>query len=93
MKEICKKISNVLRMVFGYGIMITLFAGGMTFFGYLAAIVIGGETATMICVFIYKTIIPVIIRVSTVLVLLGLAAMYLNGEVALTVAKKKSEKR
>ena len=93
MKEICTKISNVLRMVFGYGIMITLFAGGMTFFGYLAAIVIGGEAATMICVFIYKTIIPVIIRVSTVLVLLGLAAMYLNGEVALTVAKKKSEKR
>lgn len=92
MKEMCKKISGVLRTIFGYGIMICLFAGGMTFFGYLAALFIGGETATAICVFIYKTIIPVIIKASTILVLLGLAVMYLNGEMALTSDKKKSSK-
>lgn len=90
MKEICKKISQVLRTVFGYGIMICLFTGGLTFFGYLAALVIGGESATAICVFIYKSIIPVIIKCSTALVLLGLVVMYLNGEVALTPNKKKS---
>lgn len=92
MKEICKKISGVLRIVFGYGIMLCLFSGGMTFFGYLAALVIGGETAAAICVFIYKTLIPVIIKCSTVLVLLGLVAMYLNGEMALTSDKKKTSK-
>lgn len=92
MKEMCKKISNVLRTIFGYGIMICLFAGGLTFFGYLAALFIGGETAGAICVFIYKTIIPVIIKASTILVLLGLAVMYLNGEMALTSDKKKSSK-
>ena len=92
MKEICKKISNVLKTIFGYGIMICLFAGGLTFFGYLAALCIGGETATAICVFIYKTIIPNIIRCSTILVLLGLVAMYLAGEMALTSDKKKSAK-
>ena len=92
MKEICKKISQVLRTVFGYGIMLCLFAGGLTFFGYLAALVIGGETATAICVFIYKTIIPIIIKCSTTLVLLGLLVMYLNGELALTSDKKKASK-
>lgn len=92
MKEIAKKISAVLRTVFGYGIMICLFAGGLTFFGYLAALLIGGETATAICVFIYKKIIPVIIYSSTILVLLGLVVMYLNGEVALTADKKKASK-
>ncbi len=92
MKETCKKISNVLRIIFGYGIMICLFAGGLTFFGYLAALFIGGETATAICVFIYKTIIPYIIKASTILVLLGLVVMYLNGEVALTPDKKKTAK-
>lgn len=92
MKEICKKISGVLRTIFGYGIMICLFAGGLTFFGYLAALVIGGETATAICVFIYKTIIPYIIKASTILVLLGLVVMYLNGEMALTSSKKHSSK-
>ncbi len=92
MKEFAKKIASVLRVIFGYGIMICLFAGGLTFFGYLAAIIIGGDTATVICEVIYKTIFPVIIKASTILVLLGLVAMYLNGEKALTSSKKKSSK-
>lgn len=71
-------------MIFGYGIMICLFVGGLTFFGYLAALIIGGETATAICVFIYKTIVPVMVYCTTCLVLLGLVAMYLAGEKALT---------
>ncbi len=92
MKEMCKKISAVLKTVFGWGIMLCLFAGGMTFFGYMAALIIGGESATTICVFIYKTIVPYIIKTSTVMVLLGLVAMYLNGEMALTSDKKKASK-
>ena len=93
MKEICKKISQVLRTIFGYGIMISLFVGGLTFFGYVAALIIGGETATAICVFLYKTLIPILIKFTTILVLLGLVAMYLNGEVALTTSKKKTDKK
>ncbi len=89
MKETMKKISEVCKMIFGYGIMITLFAGGLTFFGYLAALFIGGETATAICVFIYKQIFPIIIYATTCLILFGLVAMYLGGEKALTTEKKK----
>lgn len=92
MKEICKKISAFLRTIFGWGIMICLLAGGLTFFGYLAALIIGGETAVAICAVIYKTIIPIIIKASTVLVLMGLLVMYLNGEVALTSSTKKNVK-
>ena len=92
MKEFCKKISDVLKIIFGYGIMITLFAGGLTFFGYVAALIIGGNTATAICTVIYKDIIPIIIYASVILVLLGLVAMYLGGEVALTPEKKKAKK-
>ena len=72
--------------------MLCLFTGGMTFFGYMAALIIGGETATAICVFLYKKLIPVIINCSTSLVLLGLIVMYLNGELALTSEKKHSSK-
>ena len=92
MKDICKKISKVLKTVFGAGIMVCLFAGGLTFFGYMAALIIGGETATAICTVIYKGIIPYIIKASTILILLGLVAMYLNGEMALTTAKNKEKK-
>ena len=88
MNRFCEKLSNILKLIFGYGIMICLFAGGLTFFGYLAAMIIGGETATAICLFIYETIIPYIIYASTSLVLLGLVAMYIAGETALTAHKK-----
>ena len=88
MKETLKKISNVCKLIFGYGIMIVLFAGGLTFFGYVAALIIGDETATSICTWIYKTFIPVIIYASTILILFGLVTMYLAGEKALTPGKK-----
>ena len=89
MKEIMKKTSSVLKTVFGYGIMITLFAGGATFFGYVAAMIAGGSVAETICHIIYKNIVPVIVYATSVLVLLGLLAMYLNGEMALTAKKGK----
>lgn len=91
MKATLKKISEVCKMIFGYGIMIVLFAGGLTFFGYLAALIIGGPAAEAICVFIYKQIFPVIIYAANILVLFGLLAMYLGGEMALTTDKKKKK--
>lgn len=92
MKNFCKKLSDILKIIFGYGIMITLFAGGLTFFGYVAALIIGGDTASVICKVIYKDIVPIIIYVSVIMVLLGLVAMYLAGETALTPEKKKAKK-
>ncbi len=92
MKNVCKKIASVLRTIFGYGIMISLFGGGLTFFGFVAALIIGGDTAAEICAFIKDKIFPVIIYLSTSMVILGLIAMYLNGETALTPDKKKSSK-
>ena len=93
MKEKMKKFSEVLKLIFGYGIMITLFAGGLTFFGYVAALCIGGETATAICIFLYKTVIPVIVYITTIMILLGLVAMYFAGEMALTTTGKSKYKK
>ena len=64
----------------------------MTFFGYVVALIIGGDVATAICIFLYKKVIPVIIYLAVSMVLLGLVAMYLNGEVALTPEKKQARK-
>ena len=92
MKNLLNKIIAILKTVFGYGIMIALFAGGLTFFGYLAALIIGGDIAATICAVIYEKIIPVLIYISTSMVLLGLVVMYLSGETALTSSKKKRSK-
>ena len=91
MKKVLKKLSGIFKTIFGYGIMIVLFAGGLTFFGYVAALIIGGETATAICTWIYKSFIPVIIYASTVLILFGLLTMYLAGEKALVPDRKKAK--
>lgn len=91
MKETLKRISDVFKLIFGYGIMIVLFAGGLTFFGYVAALIIGGETATTMCTWIYKTFIPIIIKASTILILFGLVTMYMAGEKALTPGTKSAK--
>lgn len=93
MKKIMDKIIAVLRTVFGYGILIGLFAGGLTFFGFVAALLIGGDTGSLICRIIHKEIFPVIVYGTSVLVLLGLLVMYLSGETALTVQQKKAKSR
>ncbi len=90
MKEKLKKISDVCKLIFGYGIMISLFMGALVFIGYVAALIIGGDTAAVMCDFIYKKIVPVMIYISTTMVLFGLVAMYLAGEMALTANKKKA---
>lgn len=92
MKGLMKKIADKMKIVFGYGIMLTLFVGGLTFFGYLAALIIGGDTAALICEIIYKKIVPVMIYVSTIMVLFGLLTMYLAGEMALTASKRNGGK-
>ena len=91
MKEVLQKLAAVCKLIFGYGIMIVLFTGGLTFFGYMVALLIGGENATLICVFIYEKIIPVMIYITTSMILLGLVSMYLSGEKALTSNKKKGK--
>lgn len=88
MKERIKKIADVCKLIFGYGIAAVLFAGGLTFFGYVIALIIGGEVATNICTWIYRSFIPVIVYASTVLILFGLITMYLGGEKALTPGKR-----
>lgn len=89
MKE---KLTNWLTTVFGYGIMLTLFAGGLSFFGYLAAVFIGGETAEAICTFLYKQYLPIIFVGTALLILLGLLRMYLCGERVFVPEKRKKAK-
>ena len=86
-----KKLNEICKMIFGYGIMITLFAGGLTFFAYLIALIIGGDVAALICEVTYKQVMPIIVKVSTSMILLGLVCMYMSGEKSLTPSEKKKK--
>ena len=92
MKNTLTKITSILKSVFGYGIMSCLFLGGLTFVGYVVALIVGGETAAIICDFIYKTFMPIVIYASNIFVLLGLVILYMSGEKALSVDDKNTKK-
>lgn len=85
--NVLKKISSVMKKIFGWGILASLAVGCLMFLGYVVALIIGGEVAAAICHFIYKQLAPVLIYATSALVLLGLVAMYFGGEVALSNKK------
>ena len=89
MKDFRMKLAKILACIYGTGIAVALFAGALSFLGYLAAIVIGGPTATEICAFIYKKIYPILFYISSCSVLLGLVKMYVAGEKTMVPDKKK----
>ncbi len=87
-----KKINSVLKKIFGVCVLISLFAGGLSLLGYITALCIGGEMATAICAFIFKQYFPWLIRITSIVIGIGLITMYLSGEAALTMKSKKSDK-
>ena len=93
MKKVLSKTSEIISWIVGYGLMIALFIGGLSFFAYLLAIIVGGEFAVNICNFIYKDFYPWLVRSTSVMIILGLIKMYLNGESSLTANKKKKIKK
>lgn len=92
MKKFIKTVTKILDFVFGLGIFICLFVGGATFFGYLAAFIIGGDIAAAICNVIYNYIFKVLIYGGNVIVLIGLLNMYLKKQKSLTISGDTSKK-
>lgn len=84
-----KKFTEVLLKIFAYGMIACLFAGGLSFVGYLVGLVIGGEAATNLCAWIFKTYLPWVIKATSVFTLIGLVGMYLSRQKALTAAAEK----
>lgn len=91
MEKFIENTAKVLSYIYGVGIAVALFVGAFSFFGYVAAIIIGGDTAAEICHFIYKQLYPIIIYLSSVTVLIGLVKMYVAGEKSLVPPPKKKQ--
>lgn len=86
-----KAISKTLNTIFSWGIYICLFAGGIAFFGFLAAIIMGGESGQNLAAAIQKQYFPIVIRVASATIGIGLAAMYMGKETALSLKTEKEE--
>ena len=86
-----QKVLPVIRTIFGASVAATLLGGGLTMLCYVVALIIGGETAAKICEITYKEIWPIIIKIANITIVLGLIAMYINGEKALSPSEKKKK--
>lgn len=84
-----KKASDVLLKIFAYGIIACLFAGGLSLVGYLVALIIGGESATALCLWVFKTYLPWVIKATSIFTLIGLIGMYLSKQKALVATTEK----
>lgn len=91
MKKTREKIGGILSRIFGIGILIALSVGGLSFVGYMVALIVGGDTAQQICTVIYKRIYPVLFAFSSIVVLLGLVTMYIKGEKSMAPTKVKKQ--
>ena len=87
-----KKFSDILLRIFAVGVLLTLLTGALTLIGYIVAMIIGGEIATEMCVFIHKTFFPYVIRVTSVVVGIGLVGMYLSKIKALSITETSDER-
>lgn len=85
-----KKVNGVLLKIFAYGIIACLFAGGLSLVGYLVGLIIGGEAATNLCAWVFKTYLPWVIKATSVFTGIGLLGMYLSKQKALTAATKRT---
>ena len=84
-----KKASDILLKIFAYGIIACLFAGGLSLVGYFVALIIGGESATALCLWVFKTYLPWVIKATLIFTLIVLIGMYLNKQKALTAKVEK----
>ena len=89
-----KKAASLMEKIFGWGILLTLLAGGFAFLGYLAALAAGGGengAGMRIVLFIQKEYFPVVIVCAAISAAIGLLGMYLNGMEGLSLKGKQDE--
>ena len=84
MKE---KSAHILSFVFGWGILLVLFCVLCTCVGFLAALVIGGETAAALCAVLSGQVLPRLYTAAVISCFIGIGAMMLRGEKTFVLEK------
>ena len=73
-----EKISSICFKISMTGIIVCMFAGGLTLAGYIMGIFIGGSWAEGLCIWISDSYLPVVIRLTAGFCGIGLIAMYFS---------------
>ena len=80
-----EKIYNALTKAYGLIMTISFFAGFLPIIPFIVALIIGGETATAICTFLYNEYYVWVIAGASIAIVIGVVAMYVGKKEGLSV--------
>ena len=89
-----KKAAEITSKIFGWGVTLCLFAGGLAAIGYIIALILGGGeggAGFTLARFIQQKYFPIVIRIVSAAIMVGLVSMYLSGQQALSLKSDKEE--
>lgn len=84
-----QKLAATLNTIFGWGVLLALIAGSLSFFGFLIALIMGGSGGEAFAVFLQKQYFRIVIQATSVIIGIGLIAMYVGGQQALSLTSEK----
>ena len=88
-----EKIYKILNKAYGVTMFVAFFGGLLPLIPFAVAMIIGGTTGEKIATFLYNGYYPWVIALASIAVVIGLIAMYVGKQSALsTKSFKKSEK-
>lgn len=73
-----KKIFNLISKIYGALMMASFFGGLLPLFPFIFALIVGGDLAEKISVFLYDKYYPWVIIVGSIALVFGLIAMYIG---------------
>lgn len=87
-----EKYQEVLKSVFSICTMISIFGGFAVCILFVIAIIMGGESGGSLAVLASKSIMPYIVKITTVAVMAGLLMFYSTGEHAFSLKSEQKSK-
>ena len=87
-----EKIYKVLNRIYGVTMFVAFFGGVLPLIPFVIALIVGDTTGEAISTFLYNSYYPWVIALASVAVVIGLIAMYVGKQSALSTKNFKKAK-
>ena len=87
-----EKIYKVLNRIYGVTMFVAFFGGVLPLIPFVIALIVGGTTGEAISTFLYNSYYPWVIALASIAVVIGLIAMYVGKQSALSTKNFKKAK-
>lgn len=84
-----EKVYKILSRIYGIMMSISFFAGFLPLIPFVFAVIVGGKLGESISLFLYKQYYPWVITIGSLALVVGLIAMYVIKQNALSIKESK----